>query len=129
MNTPKIEVCKKICNECGFTGATKDTLYADFYDIARNGVMFPCHKYLKSQTGNESYGTETLKTVKVCRGYVAFMKKINRIPVISSSYPRRAKVWQPLLDDIKEEELQEICTLQELKDNHIGLRNDIYLGN
>lgn len=35
MNTPKIEVCKNICNECGFTGATKDTLYADFYDILK----------------------------------------------------------------------------------------------
>lgn len=35
MNTPKIEVCKKICNECGFNCSTRDTLYADFYNILK----------------------------------------------------------------------------------------------
>ena len=29
MRTPKIEVCKKICNECGFTGAPDVILSLD----------------------------------------------------------------------------------------------------
>lgn len=31
MNTPKIEVC----SSCGFNGSTRDTLYADFYNILK----------------------------------------------------------------------------------------------
>lgn len=129
MNMPKIEVCKKICNECGFNGSTRDTLYADFYDILKRGVLFPCHKYLHSQTGSESYGVEKLTTVKVCRGYVAFVKKYNLISAIASNYPSAVPVWKELLDDIQDEELQEIYSLNELKDNHIGLRDNIYINN
>ena len=129
MNTPKIEVCKKICNACGFTGATSDTLYADFYDILKRGVVFPCHKYLKSQTGSESYGVEKLTTVKVCRGYVAFVKKYGVISAIASNYPSLVPIWKELLDDIQDEELDTILSLEQLKDHHIGLREDIYLNN
>ena len=129
MNTPKIEVCKKICNECGFTGATSDTLYADFYDILKRGVVFPCHKYLHSQTGSESYGVEKLTTVKVCRGYVAFVKKYGVINAIASNYPSLVPVWKELLDDIQDEELDTILSLEQLKDHHKGLREDIYLNN
>ena len=129
MNTPKIEVCKKICNECGFSGATNDTLYADFYDILKRGVLFPCHKYLKSQTGSESYGVEKLTTVKVCRGYVAFVKKYGVINAIASNYPSLVPVWKELLDDIQDEELDTILSLEQLKDHHRGLREDIYLNN
>ena len=129
MNTPKIEVCKKICNECGFTGATSDTLYADFYDILKRGVVFPCHKYLKSQTGSESYGVEKLTTVRVCRGYVAFVKKYGVINAIASNYPSLVPIWKELLDDIQDEELDTILSLEQLKDHHIGLREDIYLNN
>ena len=129
MNTPKIEVCKKICNECGFSGATSDTLYADFYDILKRGVVFPCHKYLKSQTGSESYGVEKLTTVKVCRGYVAFVKKYGVINAIASNYPSLVPVLKELLDDIQDEELDSILSLEQLKDHHRGLREDIYLNN
>ena len=129
MSTPKIEVCKKICNECGFTGSTSDTLYADFYDILKRGVLFPCHKYLKSQTGSESYGVEKLTTVKVCRGYVAFVKKYGVINAIASNYPSLVPVWRELLEDIQDEELDSILSLEQLKDHHIGLREDIYLNN
>ena len=129
MNTPKIEVCKKICNECGFTGATSDTLYADFYNILKRGVLFPCHKYLQSQTGSESYGVEKLTTVKVCRGYVAFVKKYGVINAIASNYPSLVPVWKELLDDIQDEELESILSLEQLKDHHRGLREDIYLNN
>ena len=129
MNTPKIEVCKKICNECGFTGATSDTLYADFYNILKRGVLFPCHKYLHSQTGSESYGVEKLTTVKVCRGYVAFVKKYGVINMIASNYPSLVPVWKELLDDIQDEELDTILSLEQLKDHHKGLREDIYLNN
>lgn len=38
-------------------------------------------------------------------------------------------VWKELLDDIKDEELEEIYSLNELKDNHIGLRDNIYINN
>ena len=129
MNTPKIEVCKKICNACGFTGSTSDTLYADFYDILKRGVVFPCHKYLYSQTGSESYGVEKLTTVKVCRGYVAFVKKYGVINAIASNYPSLVPVWKELLDDIQDEELDSILSLEQLKDHHKGLREDIYLNN
>ena len=129
MNTPKIEVCNKICNACGFTGATSDTLYADFYNILKRGVLFPCHKYLKSQTGSESYGVEKLTTVKVCRGYVAFVKKYNVINAIASNYPSLVPVWKELLVDIKDEELDQILSMDQLKEKHKGLRENIYLNN
>lgn len=129
MNTPKISVCSKICNECGFTGATKDTLYAEFYNIVSQGTLFPCHKYLKSQTGNESYGTETLKEVKVCRGYVAFVRKYGLIAGIASNYPFMVRHWQPLLNEIRDDELKQILPMNQLKKIHKGLRENIYLGN
>ena len=129
MNTPKIEVCKKICNECGFTGATSDTLYADFYDILKRGVLFPCHKYLQSQTGSENCGVEKLTTIKVCRGYVALVKKYNVISAIASKYPSLVPVWKELLDDIQDKELDTILSLEQLKEHHKGLREDIYLNN
>lgn len=129
MSTHKIEVCKKICNKCGFTGATKDTLYADFYDILKRGVLFPCHKYLRSQTGSESYGVEKLTTIKVCRGYVAFVKKYSVISAIVSNYPSLVPVWKELLDDIQDEELDSILSLEQLKGHHKGLREGIYLNN
>lgn len=125
----KISVCKTICNECGFNGSTTDTLYAEFYNIVKQGTLFPCHKYLKSQTGNESYGTETLKEVKVCRGYVAFVKKYNLISGIASNYPSIVKYWKPLLEEIQEKELSSILSLDQLRDNHIALREGVYLGN
>lgn len=129
MNTPKISICSKICNACAFNGSTKDTLYAEFYTIVKQGVLFPCHKYLKSQTGNESYGTETLKEVKVCRGYVAFIKKYNLISNIASNYPSKVKYWKPLLEEIQDEELTNILSLDQLKNNHKALREGVYLGN
>ena len=124
-----ITVCNKVCSTCGFTGATKDTLYADFYDILKRGVVFPCHKYLHSQTGSESQCVEKLTTVKVCRGYVAFVKKYNAISLIASNYPSLVPVWKELLDDIQDEELDTILSLEQLKDHHRGLREDIYLNN
>ena len=129
MNTPKISVCSKICSECGFNGSTSDTLYAEFYNIVKQGILFPCHMYLKSKTGNESYGTETLKEVKVCRGYVAFVKKYNLISAIASNYPSRVTYWKPLLEEIQEEELRDILSLKQLVENHKGLREGVYLGN
>jgi hypothetical protein len=124
-----LTVCNKICKECAFNGSTKDTLYAEFYTIMKQGILFPCHLYLKSQTGNESYGTETLKEVKVCRGYVAFAKKYNLISAIASNYPSQVKYWIPLLKDIKIEELRDILSLEELIENHKGLNRGVYLGN
>lgn len=129
MKDIKLTVCSKICNECAFNGSTKDTLYAEFYAIMKQGILFPCHLYLKSQTGNESYGTETLKEVKVCRGYVAFVRKYNLISAIASNYPSQVKYWKPLLEEIQEEELTSILSPEELMKNHIGLRENTYIGN
>ena len=129
MSTPKITVCSKICNECGFNGSTTDTLYAEFYNIVKQGTLFPCHMYLKSKTGNESYGTETLKEIKVCRGYVAFVKKWGLIAGIASNYPHVVPYWQPLLKEIRDDELDQILSLDQLKEKHKGLRENIYLGN
>ena len=129
MNIPKISVCSKICRECGFNGSTTDTLYAEFYNIVKQGVLFPCHMYLKSKTGNESYGTETLKEIKVCRGYVAFVKKWGIIAGIASNCPQAVPYWQPLLEEIRDEELDSILSMDQLKEKHKGLRENIYLGN
>ena len=129
MKNIKLTICSKICSECGFNGSTSDTLYAEFYNIVKQGILFPCHMYLKSKTGNESYGTETLKEVKVCRGYVAFVKKYNLISAIASNYPSRVTYWKPLLEEIQEEELRNILSLKELVENHKGLREGVYLGN
>ena len=124
-----ITVCNKVCSSCGFTGSTTDTLYADFYNILKRGVLFPCHKYLHSQTGSESYGVEKLTTVKVCRGYVAFVKKYGLIAGIASNYPHIVPYWQPLLKEIKDDELDSILSMDQLKEKHKGLRENIYLGN
>lgn len=129
MNNPKITVCSKVCSSCAFNGSTKDTLYAEFYNIVKQGVLFPCHKYLKSKTGNESYGVETLDEIKVCRGYVAFVKKYGLIAGIASNYPFMVRYWQPLLNEIRDDELNQILSFSQLKDIHKWLRENIYLGN
>lgn len=129
MNTPKITVCNKVCSTCGFNGSTRDTLYADFCDILKRGAVFPCHKYLHSQTGSESYGVEKLTTVKVCRGYVAFVKKYGVINMIASNYPSLVPVWKELLKEIRDDELDQILSFSQLKKIHKGLRENIYLGN
>lgn len=123
MNNPKITVCSNICNECAFNGSTKDTLYAEAFNIINKGIIFPCHKYLKSKTGNESYGTETLDEVKVCRGYVAFQVKYYWLQRKDST------IWNKLMNEIRLEELEDILSLDELIENHNGLKNKIYLGN
>lgn len=129
MKDVKLTVCSKICRECAFNGSTKDTLYTEFYSMLKQGILFPCHMYLKSKTGNESYGTETLKDVKVCRGYVAFVKKYNLISAIASNYPSRVKYWKPLLEEIQDKELDDILSLDQLVKNNIALREGVYLGN
>lgn len=129
MNNPKITVCSKICNECAFNGSTKDTLYAEAFNIINKGIVFPCHKYLKSKTGNESYGVETLDEVKVCRGYVAFIKKYYLHKVENWRADIQYIWFQNLLNKIDDLELDEILNLDELIENHIGLRDKIYLGN
>ena len=120
----KVNCCKKICNTCGFTkNGTNNTLYAEAIDIIKQGVIFPCHEYLQSKTGSENTGTETLKEIKVCRGYVAYMK-INR-PELSLFTP----IWDKLFNEIRVDELEEIYSKSELIQNHNGLRNKIYLRN
>lgn len=119
----EVTVCKDICDECAFNGNSKDTLYADMFQIVLEGKVFPCHKYLKSKTGCKYLGVEQLNEVKVCRGYVAFVKKYN--PHIE----RLNQVWKELIKDIKDDELNNILSLRELVDNHIGLRDKIFLGN
>lgn len=123
MNNPKITVCNKMCNECAFNGSTKDTLYAEAFDIINKGIIFPCHKYLKSKTGNESYGVETLDEVKVCRGYVAFQMKYYWLQ------RKDSLIWNKLMNEIRLDELDEILSFNQLKEIHKGLRENIYLGN
>ena len=121
----KITTCSKACVECGFTkDGTTDTLYAEMYDIAENAIVFPCHMFLKKHTGSENTGVETLKEIQVCRGYVAFMLK-NKIDVIYQLTGIPAVIWEGLLDSIEPEELDNICSLEELEARHIGLRNKI----
>lgn len=120
----KISLCSHICNECGFvSNGTKDTLYAEAKDIMRQGILFPCHKYLRSITGSESHGTEHLSEVKVCRGYVAYMHHYAPYAHLLPPY------WVQLFDQLHLEDFQYIYTPEELYANHHGLREGISLNN
>lgn len=121
---PNITLCEKICNECGFsTKGTTNTLYDEAYDIIRMGTLFPCHMYLKSITGSESHGTEHLTTVKVCRGYVAYMSLYAPYPKYLSS------IWKDLFNQLDMYDIDSIHTPQSLIESHIGLREHIALNN
>jgi D-lyxose ketol-isomerase len=122
----KISICNKICDECAFNSNTKDTLYAETFSILENNQIFPCHKFLRSQTGSMNQGTEKLELVKVCRGYVAFVKKNN---LIHSTNPQVLNIWDDLLSKVDSKELDNILTMEELIENHEGLKNKVYLGN
>jgi len=126
----KVKPCSKICQECGFIkSGAKNTLYAETFDIVQSGVVFPCHMYLKSQTGNESYGTENLKEIKVCRGYIAYMKKHN-LDLIETWESNKQYFWfQNLLNEITDEDLKDIYSPDELIEAHKGLKEHIYLCN
>jgi len=126
----KVKPCSKICKECGFvkSGAT-DTLYAETFDIVKNGVVFPCHMYLKDHSGNESYGAENLTEIKVCRGYVTYMKKHN-LAVIKTWDTKLQNFWfQELLDEITDEEMADVYYPEELIQAHKGLSTNIKLNN
>ena len=131
MNKQKlnITVCNKVCSTCGFTkDGTSNTLYADFYDIVKEGKIFPCHMYLKSKTGFENLGTETLDEIKVCRGYVAFIKKYPEF--MNDWSPQIRFVWESsLLSKIEPNELDNIQSLAELVKTHKGLRLGLRLDN
>lgn len=122
--TPNISLCPKICSECGFTtDGTTDTLYAEAFDIIRMGTLFPCHMYLKSITGSESYGTEHLTDVKVCRGYVSYM-------YLHAPYPQYLPaIWKDLFNQLDMFDIDRIHTPESLVASHIGLREHIALNN
>ena len=121
---PKISLCPHICNECGFTkDGTENTLYAEAIDVINRGVLFPCHMYLRSQTGDESRGTELLDEVKVCRGYVAYMSLYAPYPVMLRG------PWAQLIDQITPEDIKNIYTPSELHFHHKGLREGVFLNN
>ncbi len=119
----EISTCNKTCRECAFNGSAKDSLYAETYNIIKKGIIFPCHMYLKSKSGDMSYGTEDLEEVKVCRGYVAFMKKYHDDIAIKQPH------WAYLFQDIDDSELKDIISMKKLLENHKHLREGIYLGN
>lgn len=120
----RITVCSKICTECGFSKmGTTDTLYAEAIDIIDRGILFPCHMYLRAHTGDESHGTETLDEVRVCRGYVAYMKLYAPKYIIAPAH------WQHLIAEITYDDLKLIWRPDDLIANHKGLREGIYLNN
>ena len=122
--TKNIKPCKSICNECGFIlDGTKDTLYAEAFNIIDKGIVFPCHMYLKSKTGCEYLGAETLSEIQVCRGYINYMFINHQEIAIRSS------IWSKLFEEVSEDDRSNIYSPDELIDNHIGLRKRIYLGN
>jgi len=124
----KINCCNKICDECAFNGNTENTLYAETYNIINNFILFPCHKYLKSKTGCEYLGAETLNEIKVCRGYVSFMKKYH-INDLKSIDVNSQLIWIDLFNEIRDYELKDILDLKTLESKHIALRDKIYIGN
>ncbi|MGB1226437.1 MAG: hypothetical protein ACPG9K_00985 [Poseidonibacter sp.] len=120
----KIGLCNKICKECGFIKkGTKDTLYAEAKEMFQNGAIFPCHLYLKSQTGSENIGTEKLKEIKVCRGYVSYVS-LHHPEIIAHN-----DTWKSLFDELNPEDFLDIYEPEELEENHIGLKENIFLGN
>lgn len=124
MNSQKIKPCNKICKECGFIkGGATDTLYYETHAMMNKGILFPCHMELKAVSGNESYGVEQMDEVRVCRGYVAFMKKEREF------YRKFIPFWGELMDEIDDSELENIYTTQELIKNHQPLRDGVCLGN
>jgi len=126
----RISPCKQVCSECGFVkSGTKDTLYAEAFDMIQTGTVFPCHMYLRAHTGSESYGTETLKDIQVCRGYVAHVAKY--YPEILESYRADIQyIWfQYLLPHLDSSDFEELYTPEELIQAHKGLREHIQLGN
>lgn len=122
---PVIKTCNKICGECGFTkDGTTDTLYNEAFDIIKDAIVFPCHLYLKSKTGSENQGTETLNEIHVCRGYVAFMFKNNK-DILINQRGLKHSLWVDLIGEILHDDLSNICTHEELYARHIGLREKI----
>lgn len=119
-----IKPCNKICKECGFIkGGATDTLYAETAEMVHQGILFPCHMELKAISGDESYGVEQMDDVRVCRGYVAFMRL---------NYPDLANlsvVWKDMMNEITNEELAITYTTNGLIANHKPLREGIRLGN
>lgn len=123
-----IEVCKQPCSECGFTkDGTRNTLYAEAISMIANGTVFPCHMYLKSITGSENEGVEKLTHVKVCKGYVAFIKK--NFPGIIETYRETHQyVWnQDLLPQITDKDMENILTVDELIERHQALKSMTFL--
>ena len=121
---PKITLCSKICRECGFSKiGTQNTLYAEAIEVINQGILFPCHMYLRSQTGDESRGTELLSEVKVCRGYVAYMS------LYAPKYITAPAHWQHLIAELTYDDLKVILRPDDLYDSHIGLREGIFLNN
>ena len=120
----KISVCNKICTECGFSKhGSKNTLYAEAFDIMKTGTLFPCHMYLRSISGSESHGTEHLTEVKVCRGYVSYQFLYGKIPA------NTVQTWNYLMSQLNESDMEDIYTPDELIANHEGLREFIQLNN
>ena len=120
----KVIACEKTCKECGFIkDGTKDTLYAEAFEIIENGIIFPCHMYLKSKTGSESHGTSSLDTIKVCRGFVNYMF-VNQM-----HFGMYNETWRGLMLEVFNDNRDNLYTKDELLANHIGLRDNIYLGN
>lgn len=118
----KILPCKKICHECGFSKlGTKNTLYAESFEIIERGIIFPCHMYLKAHTGSENKGVEQLNEIHVCRGYVAYMKLYHNDIQLDNG------LWTDLFDKLDERDLIHIYTPDELLENHKALRDNIYL--
>ena len=118
----KVTLCEKACKTCGFPkDGTKDTLYADIFDLMSDGAVFPCHEYLESKTGSENTGTETLDEVKVCRGYITFLKK--EFPMLGHGNMKH------LFDQIGQFEMDNCRTKQELFHTQKNIRNNIRLNN
>lgn len=125
----KIEVCSKICKECGFLQGNQNTLYAELYEILQQGKVFPCHMYLKSKTGSENTGSETLDTVKVCRGYVTFVAKHGK-HLVTKYEPEIQNIWiNTLIPKITKDDLGLVYDMYELINNHKGLSFNTYLNN
>jgi len=112
----KISICKKTCNKCGFSRkGTKNTLYKEILHYISQGKVFPCHLELKKVTGSENSGVSKLKEVKICRGYVGFIKKNLDNTTFN---PILVEYLSDFMDQINDEELEDIYSKEELYEAH-----------
>jgi hypothetical protein len=111
----KIIPCEKRCSECGFSkNAIKGTLQKEIIDCVNTQTIFPCHMELRKVTGSVNEGVElyaeSQDVFRVCRGYIASMRK--------SGVQPRYELLRELFEEVSTDNEDEIMSLEEAYKYH-----------